>query len=286
MYYRARYYAAGLGRFVQADTIVPGIENPQGLNRYSYVLNNPLIYTDPTGHFEDDALKEYLKGQYDAKWSFYWELWNQDKTWMDLLHTANGGDFLVSVALDQSSSTFSTSFFQFDGEGQTKLTGVRQIDRLGDGAKTIGMMELRSLYVGQSLTRGAALIQMADVGSVNVGAVIGTGTMANNHLVTQAEVDFENVAFGVLATWATGGLGKLLSLTIGGATSLVSARLNAAGDNQLEVGIYIPQDKLFTKPGVFNWAMSSMTIRYGNMLSKEDQLIYVPAVQGHCWGCE
>jgi hypothetical protein len=25
-------------------------QNPQALNRYSYVLNNPLIYTDPTGH--------------------------------------------------------------------------------------------------------------------------------------------------------------------------------------------------------------------------------------------
>jgi hypothetical protein len=27
-----------------------GVQNPQALNRYSYVLNNPLRYTDPTGH--------------------------------------------------------------------------------------------------------------------------------------------------------------------------------------------------------------------------------------------
>jgi len=38
------------GRFVQADTIVPKPENPQDLNRYSYTRNNPLRYTDPTGH--------------------------------------------------------------------------------------------------------------------------------------------------------------------------------------------------------------------------------------------
>ncbi len=25
--------------------------NPQALNRYAYTLNNPLRYTDPTGHF-------------------------------------------------------------------------------------------------------------------------------------------------------------------------------------------------------------------------------------------
>jgi RHS repeat-associated protein len=39
-----------INRFLSADTIVPGYANPQNLNRFSYVLNNPLRYTDPTGH--------------------------------------------------------------------------------------------------------------------------------------------------------------------------------------------------------------------------------------------
>ncbi len=50
MYYGARYYDAGLGRFVSADSMVPNANNPQALNRYSYVSNNPLNFTDPTGH--------------------------------------------------------------------------------------------------------------------------------------------------------------------------------------------------------------------------------------------
>ncbi len=41
---------AALGRFVQADTIVPNPADPQALNRYSYVNNRPLLYADPTGH--------------------------------------------------------------------------------------------------------------------------------------------------------------------------------------------------------------------------------------------
>ena len=49
-HYQARFYSPKLGRFLSADTIVPGYANPQNLNRYSYVLNNPLKYIDPSGH--------------------------------------------------------------------------------------------------------------------------------------------------------------------------------------------------------------------------------------------
>ncbi len=49
-YYGARYYDAALGRFISADTVVPGAGSPQALNRYAYVYNNPLRYTDPSGH--------------------------------------------------------------------------------------------------------------------------------------------------------------------------------------------------------------------------------------------
>jgi RHS repeat-associated protein len=51
--YNARLYDPFIGRFISPDTIVPEPFNPQSLNRYSYVLNNPLIYTDPSGNFEN-----------------------------------------------------------------------------------------------------------------------------------------------------------------------------------------------------------------------------------------
>ncbi len=49
-YYNARWYDPQLGRFTSPDTIVPKPDNPQSSNRYSYTYNNPLKYTDPTGH--------------------------------------------------------------------------------------------------------------------------------------------------------------------------------------------------------------------------------------------
>ena len=48
--YGARSYDPALGRFLQADTIVPNPANPQSLNRYAYVYNRPLNYVDSGGH--------------------------------------------------------------------------------------------------------------------------------------------------------------------------------------------------------------------------------------------
>jgi len=47
----ARRYDPMLGRFISADTIIPNPGNPLDLDRFAYVRNNPLKYTDPSGHY-------------------------------------------------------------------------------------------------------------------------------------------------------------------------------------------------------------------------------------------
>jgi RHS repeat-associated protein len=44
-----RVYDAGLGRFLSADPHLQAPTETQNFNRYSYVLNNPLSLTDPSG---------------------------------------------------------------------------------------------------------------------------------------------------------------------------------------------------------------------------------------------
>jgi RHS repeat-associated protein len=58
MFYQARYYSPLAGRFASADTLVPDGKNPQQFNRYSYGLNNPVKYLDPSGHDPIDAAWE------------------------------------------------------------------------------------------------------------------------------------------------------------------------------------------------------------------------------------
>jgi len=51
-YFEARYYASSMGRWLSPDPggmAVVDLEFPQTLNRYAYVNNNPLSFTDPFG---------------------------------------------------------------------------------------------------------------------------------------------------------------------------------------------------------------------------------------------
>ena len=50
-YFGERYYASTMGRFTTADPLGASarVSDPQTMNRYTFVLNNPLRYVDPDG---------------------------------------------------------------------------------------------------------------------------------------------------------------------------------------------------------------------------------------------
>jgi RHS repeat-associated protein len=67
-YFGARYMSSSMGRFMSPDPLVfqaTMLYDPQSFNLYSYVRNNPLLLTDPTGEAiqlngDDDARKKEL----------------------------------------------------------------------------------------------------------------------------------------------------------------------------------------------------------------------------------
>lgn len=60
-YLRARYYNAETGTFTTEDSDLGTTENPLTRNRYDYATNNPLNYSDPTGHSLWSRIKSTAK---------------------------------------------------------------------------------------------------------------------------------------------------------------------------------------------------------------------------------
>jgi len=84
-YFDARYYTSGMGGFLSPDPTTGGTANPQSLNKYSYVLGNPLTYIDPTGLGPCDAGQGHqgVECSWSATQSF--RLGNPDSYAMDAL---------------------------------------------------------------------------------------------------------------------------------------------------------------------------------------------------------
>ncbi len=70
-YMHARYYSPGVARFLSVDPVLDvdkAIHEPQRWNRYAYVVNNPVRFTDPTGreHVQEPGFTQPLSA---ADWS-------------------------------------------------------------------------------------------------------------------------------------------------------------------------------------------------------------------------
>ncbi len=130
-WYNSRWYDQLTGRFLQPDTIVPQPGNPQSLNRYAYVLNNPLRYTDPTGMFSEDEIMKYLGvksweealamfekgGKFAGGWG-----------WLKVLRDDELGD-TINLWLDTSTHGFDASQADWTGtftesEGQLMIASA------------------------------------------------------------------------------------------------------------------------------------------------------------------
>ncbi|HEY9151990.1 MAG TPA: RHS repeat-associated core domain-containing protein [Anaerolineales bacterium] len=81
MDYHARMLDPLLSRFIQPDTIIPDQSNPQTWNRYSYVQNDPITLTDPSGNKADKSqqLKAWFYKAYGSHWQQYWRAWDKGR---------------------------------------------------------------------------------------------------------------------------------------------------------------------------------------------------------------
>ena len=133
-FYGARWYDPYLNRWIQPDSIIPDPNNSQSYDHYAYALNNPVRYTDPSGNFSEDEIKEIFGFDKNDPWEKILELFEKGGKyegrwgWLDILTTAEIGD---QITIDWGENLLPNDHpalngklqFDYDAQGNLILKG-------------------------------------------------------------------------------------------------------------------------------------------------------------------
>ncbi|WP_379142990.1 RHS repeat domain-containing protein [Paenibacillus sp. sgz500992] len=169
---QARDFDSSIGRFMSEDTYEGDINDPQTLNLYTYVKNNPLKFIDPTGHMEEiggsafetrmigsNGVLYYTNGS--VAWDYYLAWRNSDRLAFDKL--ANSGK---GISRDQMMvMRFTLSFITYVDDG----TLVLMMEGNGQHGLAKEIMEKYGVKEGTKIiVKGAnsAAKEIADSGKI------------------------------------------------------------------------------------------------------------------------
>jgi RHS repeat-associated protein len=161
-YFGARYYRAGIGRFTTIDpelNVNAALLDPQRWNRYAYVRNNPLRFTDPDGR----DIRDFISGALNALGSnMSWGLVPRQATG-DLSYQA--GQILGDVAALALAA----------GEGTAGLGAVATGGGLTVLSPAAGpaMVVVAPTGAGVAVVGGAAVVHSVGVGAVATQQLMG-----------------------------------------------------------------------------------------------------------------
>ena len=193
-FYEARYYDAALGRFISADTIVPSATAPQTLNRYTYANNNPILYTDPSGHFGIKSIKKGAKKFFRANKRFTKSVESfafENRVYLTLGHSIGADWLLTNRHIGPYVHMVGTAVAAYYGGPWAAAGAQAYYTRLNGGsfedAAKAGGISLATAYAGQTVTAlggnyilagaGAGATRAALSGDdVGRGALMGAGS--------------------------------------------------------------------------------------------------------------
>ena len=257
-YLRARYYDSQGGTFLTEDSY-PGEEtDPLSQNLYSYVQNNPVNYTDPSGHFWNSIKKgwNYVKKTASNAWNGVKRVasntWNTVKrvasnTWNGVKSFASKAWNVTKSAFNHATNWVSTQVNRAVNWGSRQWNKVQTAyNSAGDYVQTkyhqaAAQIEARRQQVVRSAYALATGLSSSPTIRESKNLLRNWGTALQNtlkHVCTTAErvknqvvdfvknVDWKKVAVtaaaigvGIALTVATGGLGAPVAMAIGGAAS-------------------------------------------------------------------
>lgn len=129
-----RLYDPVVGRFLEPDPVIQNATSTQNLNRYSYALNNPLKYTDPSGNSFKQSMDDwYGEGN-------YWYRGDAPATWGDRSGPITGGgpgSGWNGTGLNGMYFDWETNSYRFTGEGNSSVDwGYAYTNAARSGAST------------------------------------------------------------------------------------------------------------------------------------------------------
>ncbi|HUG98198.1 MAG TPA: FG-GAP-like repeat-containing protein, partial [Gammaproteobacteria bacterium] len=210
-----RVYDPEIGRFLSPDPFLQFPASTQGFNRYSYVGNNPLSFTDPSGYFLKDLIKTGLTiaaGYYSGGWaagafksaaagtavggavggylntgSVNGAMWGAVG---GITAYGIGATFGHNIGYDQSGALFGKSLLHGTSQGLISRAGG---GRFGDGALGAFASSMGGPIVGKAGQGARQAMTAAAIGGT--AALIGGGKFANG-AISGAWVNLFNDQFG------------------------------------------------------------------------------------------
>ena len=226
----ARLYDPTLGRFLSADTLIQDPYDTQSYNRYTYVRNNPLKYTDPSGHSFASVIKAIVVAIVVIVVSYVALIAlgvtaGGSTGYLALMAAASLSDAVAVGAIAGFAGGFLNSFLSGASPGEALVAGLQGalIGGLGAGvAHAIGTEFAGKAFhraIAHGVTRG--IIGRVQGGNFSNGFMSGLASSALGN-ITQRLTDITNYAKLALHTLVGGtvsaiGGGKFANGAVSGA---------------------------------------------------------------------
>ena len=281
-YYGSRYYDPELARFIQPDTLIPDVSNPQSWNRYAYTLNNPLKYVDPTGHWDLPAV------------TYNW----MPNSWVRYL----GGSGAAPPQSTDPLSNLGMLESDLGGYDATPLhTAARTLRAVGEGVTLAGVYN--SAYTAATgkdavdfhEVSGGERVQAGGATAASMFPIVSRGGTAAKELgalVTMSDALWANASQRTVAgytLWATAGkVGETYSVNVAGLYAIkgeaqglpalagaLKSEAKAAGASKISITANAIINGSLVKPQIFERAakMNGFTYR---QINKETAVLTAP----------
>lgn len=171
-----RVYDALTGRFLQPDPVVQNTMNAQNWNPYSYVLNNPLSYTDPSGLFWKKLkkfFKSVLRAAIGVAITVVTQGWGASVFWSGVIGGAissaiSGGDLKAVIVGGITGGLFAQTGFDLDAGLISKSQAVFQHGVIGGASSALSGGKFHEGFLSASFGKLANFSPLGDTGIPSV----------------------------------------------------------------------------------------------------------------------